>query len=251
MSASLKNRITGLLKFFSCGRMPDAGRGTHVPAENQKTQDIGQRYRERYGEEKLQQQLLYEHWAVKDTWQLRTEALPLLFGIDPDKYKMNNDSLVEEEAIIGLWRHAAQCIEHGLLQVTNRAQRADDWRVEPLVIYQWAVISRLQLPEPLVAIMDFVGRTVKKPPQPAPHMESPDGGRISAAFDEDREKVLGMALAVLAAFPDRCRNAAGETRAELMAVVCKEQFCLQGQQPRLANGAMIDLIHKWLNIIPE
>lgn len=246
MSVSFKHRLTGLLKLFSHGRAPDAAESQHAVAPDHKMPAIGHRIRELYGEEKLQQQLLYERWAVKDTWHLRTEALPLLLGLDPDKYTMNDDSLVEEEAIKGLWRHAGQCIEHGLLQVTNRAQAAEDWRVEPLVIYQWAVISRLSVPDPLVAIMDFVGRTVKRSPPPAPHAETPDGGRISASFDEDREKVLGMALAVLAAFPDRCRNAAGEIRAELMAGVCKEQFRVQGHQPQLADGAMIDLINKWL-----
>ena len=216
-----------------------------------KTQNIGHRSQELYGEEKLQQQLLYEHWAVKNTWHLRTEALPLLLGMDPDKYKMNDNSLTEEEAIKGLWCHAIQCIEHGLLLVTNKAQKADDWQVEPIAIYQWAVISRLQLPDPLVAIMDFVGRTIKKSPQPALPAETPDGGQLSSAFDEEREKVLGMALAVLAAFPDGCRNAVGEIKAELMVGVCKEQFRVQGQQLKLADGAMIDLIHKWLNVIPE
>lgn len=220
-------------------------------AGDHKTQDIGHRFRARYGEEKLQQQLLYEHWAVKDTWHLRTEALPLLLGIDPDIYTINDNSLAEEEAIKGLWRHAIQCIKHGLLQVTNKAQKADDWQVEPIDIYQWAVISRLQLPDPLVAIMDFVGRTVKKSPLSAPHAQTPDGGRTSASFDEDREKVLGTALAVLAAFPDRCRNSAGEIKAELMVGVCKEQFRVQGQQPQLADGAMIDLVHKWLMVIGD
>ena len=60
-----------------------------------------------------------------------------------------------------------------------------------------------------------------------------------------------MALAVLATFPDKCRNAAGEIRAELMAEFCKEQFRMQGPQPQLADGAMIDLIHKWLHVIPK
>ena len=251
MIASLKTWLTELLKLFSYGRAPHPVGIARSVAGEQKREDSGRRFRERYGEEKLKQQLLYEHWAVKNTWHLRTEALPLLFGIDPDTYKINDASLVEEEAIKGVWPHARQCIELGLLSVTNREQITEDWQVEPIDIYQWAVISQLQLPDPLVAIMDFVGRTVKKSPQSAPHAETPDGGQISSAFDEDREKVLGMALAVLSAFPDRCRNAAGEIKAELMAGVCKEQFRLQGHQPRLADGAMIDLIHKWLNVIPE
>src|SRR3972149_6214702 len=186
MNASFKNRLTGLLKLFSFRQAPDFADRTHPVAEDYKTQDSGHRYRELYGDEKLRQQLLYEHWAVKDTWQLRTEALPLLFGIDPGKYKMNDDSLVEEEAIMGLWRHATQCIEQGLLLVTNRAQKADDWRGETLGIYQLAVINRLQVPEPLVSIMDFVGKTVKKSEASGvrafaltPGM---DGGQISAAF---------------------------------------------------------------------
>lgn len=251
--ALFKNRLMALRKLVSSGQGPVVAENPHAVAEDHKTQDIGRRFREIYGEEKLQQQLLYERWAVKDTWHLRTEALPLLLGMDPDKYKKNNNSLADEEAIKGLWRHATQCIEHGLLHVTNRAQKTANWQVEPIDIYQWAVISRLQVPEPLVAIMEFVGRSVKKSETSGvrafaltPGM---DGGRISSAFDADREKVLGMALAVLAAFPEKCRNENGEIMAELITTVCKEQFRMQGQQPQLADGAMIDLIHKWLDVI--
>ncbi|MGH8120212.1 MAG: hypothetical protein ACRESK_06315, partial [Gammaproteobacteria bacterium] len=209
------------------------------------TTDTGQRYRELLGEEKMNQQLLYERWAVKDTWRLRDEALPLLYGIDPDTYEQGDHRCAVEESIQGLWTHARQCIEHNLLQVTNREQRDEDWTVEPLAIYQWAVISRMQLPEPFVALMDFVGRTVKKfSPSPVPG--DPDGGQISAVFDEHREKVLGLALTVLARTPERCRNTDGKVAVELLVRAMKEQPCFKDHSGKLADSAILDLLNKYI-----
>jgi len=235
-----------LLNLFSSRREPgesttsSAGTGTSVMT------DSARRYREIYGKEKMNQQLLYERWVVKDTWNLRDEALPLLYGIDPGTYVKGSDSCAAEEAIQGLWQHAQQCIEHDLLPVTNREHHADDWKVEPLAIYQWAVISRMQLPEPFVTLMDFIGRTVKKPSSSPVPAHGPDGGQISAAFDEDREKVLGMALAVLAKTPERCRNAEGKVAAELIIKVMKEQPRFQDHSGKLADGAIRDLLNKYL-----
>jgi hypothetical protein len=249
MGTSLKDRIRRLLKVFLPNRAPVAEHRTPAGSGDHNTQDLSLRLRDIYGNEKLQQQLLYERWAIKDSWHLRTEALPLLLGMDPDKYQRNEYSQAED-TIKELGQHAVQCIEQGLLHVTNRAQKTDDWQVEPLDIYQWAVIGRLSVPDPLVSIMDFIGRTVKKSPRSIQHAESPDGVQISAVFDDEREKVLGMALAVLATYPDRCRNSGGEFKAELLTGACKEQLQAQGQQAGLSDGAMLDLIHKWLHAIP-
>lgn len=231
MNTTIKGRITGILKVFFPPRSPAATERVPAAGGSQKTQDLSLRLSAIYGEEKMQQQLLYERWAVKDTWHLRTEALPLLLGMDPDKYQ-KNEYRPDEETIKGLWQHATQCIEHGLLQVTNREQKRDEWRVEPLDIYQWAEISRLTVPDPLTAIMEFIGSTVMK-----------------SLRDKDREKILGMALAVLATYPDRCRNAGGEIKAEVLAGICKEQFRARGQETGLPDNAMLELIDKWLHVL--
>ena len=199
----------------------------------------------------MEQQLLYERWAVKDTWRLRDEALPLLFGINPDVYKKNSEDVAGKEDIKSLWLHARQCVEHNLLQIKDRGQDADDWQVEPLDIYQWAVVSRLSVPEPFGAIMEFIARTVKKSPPPVTPEEIPDGRHISSAFDADREKVLGLALAALAAYPARCRDGAGEVTAERILETLLTLSCLQEQSLKLAHGAMLDIIGKWLQVTPQ
>ena len=250
MSLTLKNILMKLLEYPAIRRLSGADGAMHSGAGDLKAQDTGRRLREIYGAEKMDRQLLYEHWAVKDTWHLRDEALPLLCGIDPDFYKNSSAGLIEDEAIKELRLHARQCIEHDLLRVVNREQDADDWRVEPLGIYQWAVISRLQLPAPLVAIMEFIGRTVKKSPQSAAHLETPDGRHLSSALDKDREKVLGLALATLAARPEQCRNADGVVTAEQLVETSNALFFLQKHTLKLADGAMLDLIDKWLKVKP-
>ena len=250
MRGLLENILVKIQRLAVSRRWHGAGDRTQDRDCGNTAQDTGQRLRELYGEARMNQQLLYEQWAVKDTWHLRDEALPLLYGMDPGSYKNNRGVLAEEEAIKGLWLHARQCIEHNLLRVANREQAPEEWRVEPLDIYQWAVVSRLQLPEPFVALMEFVGRTVKKSPQPVTPAASADGGRLSAAFDDEREKVLGLALAVLASCPEQCRNAAGEVTAGRILETCTALSCLPGQSPQLADGAMLDLIDKWLKAVP-
>jgi len=235
-----------LLNLFSSRRTPGAVATSSAGAGTSVMPDMARRYREIYGEEKMNQQLLYERWVVKDTWNLRNEALPLLYGIDPGIYVKGSDSCAAEETIQGLWQHAQQCIEHDLLQVKNREHRDEDWKVEPLAVYQWAVISRMQLPEPFVALMDFIGRTVKTTsPSPMP-VHGPDGGQISAAFDEDREKVLGLALAVLAHTPERCRNTEGKVTAELLIQAMQEQPRFQGHSVKLAGSSIRDLLNKYI-----
>ncbi len=55
-----------------------AGQTVEQEGRNQRLQNI-------HGREKIDLQMLYEKWVVKDSWLLKHEALPLLFGIDPER----------------------------------------------------------------------------------------------------------------------------------------------------------------------
>ena len=45
--------------------------------------DLRQREKELFGEDRVRLQRLYEKWVVKETWLLHDEAIPLLLAIDP------------------------------------------------------------------------------------------------------------------------------------------------------------------------
>jgi hypothetical protein len=205
-----------------------------------------QRLVEIFGDERLSQQLLYENWVVKDSWRFREEALPLLCGMDPERF---SETMEGRDSMEDLWSHARQCVEQNLLPVINRDMPEEEWRVEPLAVYHWAVISRVPLPEAFISLMEFVARTVKSPVRKGDREEAGDGVKMSAGFDHDREKVLGLALAMVAACPDRCRNHSGRVTADgIMRVLHERPDWLTGQSLMMKDPAMRDLIEKWLNV---
>ncbi|MDX1519788.1 MAG: hypothetical protein R3318_06655, partial [Gammaproteobacteria bacterium] len=112
------------------------------------------------GEDVYAQRRLYERWSVKETWKLETEAVPLVLGYDPDRPETMEDEyrqLAQE-----LLDHARHCISHNLsLRAVNAEQPEKDWEVAPTEFYCWASVSRVQMPESLVNLMEFVINTVK------------------------------------------------------------------------------------------
>lgn len=213
---------------------------------------INQRLADVYGLEMMQLQTLYEKQVVRETWLLKDEAIWLISGIDPEQ--RNEADVDSRKKINDLWEHASKCVDEGLLAVVNREQDADQWEVRPVDIYQWARISRVDLPDVFSSLMGFVVNTVK----PATTVSGDDTGgngydsRV-LEFDRDREAVLGMALAVLAAYPERCRSSSGRIKADRIVAMIedKEKFWLGGRKTEISSTAKRDLVNKWLATVPE
>jgi hypothetical protein len=221
------------------------GQAAEQKGLNQRLQDI-------YGQEKIDLQILYEKWVVKDTWLLKHEALPLLSGIDPER----NDAQLQPELLNNinqLWIHSKDCVEQGLLKVINQEQADENWRVSPLDIYRWARISRMELPDVFTRVMEFISKTVKQPDlQPV----SKDKSGIDydpVKFDENREKVLGIALALLAAYPEKCKDSLGQVKADRIVnlIIEKSESWLVNEPQDFSTTAIRDLINKWLNTLPS
>ena len=146
--------------------------------------------------------------------------------------------------------HARHCIEQGLLPVINKESPEKDWRVKPVEVYKWAAVSRVELPEQLTMLMEFLQKTISENrPSPAalnagmdPHIER---------YDSDKEKVLGTALAILAANPDRYRNEDGVVSAEKIVHIISEKgnFWFGDDAPGISPAAMTDLINRWLGTV--
>jgi len=229
--------------------LTDRENDSHTLAER-----LRERERELYGEDRLAEQRLFERWVCKERWRLRSEALPLFFGIDPDKFKTTDAAMPElEYELATLWSHARQCVEQGLLDVVNKEKEPEDWEVRPLVAYKWAAVSRVNLPETLVPLMDFIANSVKRENnRVAVDTGVNDASVRSDRFDSDREKILGMALAILAAFPEQTRNSKGRVNINrLMSIMGeKMEFWIGNESLSLSDPAIRDLLNKWLATLP-
>lgn len=241
-----------LLHLFSNRNKPrQSDRKTEEVDNGGQQGGINQRLADIYGEETFRLQSLYEKQVVRDSWLLKDEAIWLISGMDPE-----HASEVDEETRIkinGLWQHARKCVEEELLDVVNREQEPELWEVRPVDIYQWARVGRVDLPEVFSNLMGFVTKSIK-PAKPTADAGNTGTGFDKKAyeFDRDREAVLGMALAVLAAFPEQCKSSSGRVRADRIASIIreKEKFWLGDTQISMSSTAVRDLINKWLATVP-
>lgn len=212
---------------------------------------IDQRLQQIVGQDKMEQQLLYERWVARDTWLLRREALPLLQGLDPESFAQHAgpDAV---KTMDDLWKHARACVSQGLLKVDHQEKDEEEWRCSPVNVYHWAVVSRLPLPEAFSILMGFVTKVIK-PAGAAGIPANQDGiNTASTGVDENREKVLGMALAILAAYPELSRNSRGQVHADqiIQMIEDKGKFWLGDQPLRMSTTDMRDLINRWLDTLP-
>ena len=212
---------------------------------NQRLQNISK-------QAKIDEQLFYEKWVVKESWLLKHEALPLMFCIDPES---NGSNLRPEQQnnVNLLWGHAKKCVEQGLLKVINQEQAEENWRVSPLDIYHWARVSRIEVPDVLDRLMEFVSKTIKQP-ELQKSLQNNSGKEYDCfQLDKNREKVLGIALALLAAYPEKCKNSRGQVKADNIVNLINEknEFWSGNESLGLSTTAIRDLINKWLNTLPS
>ena len=174
-----------------------------------------------FDEGTLKRQRLYEKWVCKEIWCLESEGIPLLLGQDPQSIMAITDSSEYRQDHDELWSHAKRCAEKDLLHVINRDCSPETWKIKPADLYRWASISRISVPEPLARLMDFVIRTVKHQPGTSSEEGENTGATGSShayteTFYQHREYVLGAALAILARFPERCRDKNGRIKSDVI-----------------------------------
>ena len=211
------------------------------------TKNMRQKEKDVYGEDKITQQKLYEKWAVKPSWHLKNQAIPLLLSMDPEKYSTSSRDEYSEQKYQDLWQHAQHCVEQGLLFVLNREHPADEWKAKPIDVYKWAAISRVELPLELSTLMEFVMMTLVSTANI--DNDSLDNKKQNdITYDKDRERILGAALAMLVTYPERCKNKKGRVSAEnILSLIDENESVLFGEEiPGLSPTVGIDLINKWI-----
>jgi hypothetical protein len=209
--------------------------------------DMSQREKAIYGEDKIRPQKLYEKWAVKETWHLKSQGIPLLLSIDPEIYSDSSVDEATEQKLQDLWEHAQHCVEQDLLLVLNRESPVDEWEAKPIDVYKWAAISRVDLPEQLSNLMEFVMMAVLSTVNGSGD-SSVGKNQNEASYNSDKEHILGAALAMLATYPEQCVNKKGRLRAEKIISLINENegSLFAGKAPDLSATAAIDLINKWI-----
>lgn len=200
-----------------------------------------------YGEDMITRQKLYEKWAVKPSWHLKNEAIPLLLSLDPEKYSTLSCDEYFEQKRQDLWEHAQHCVEQELLFILNREHPADEWEAKPIDVYKWAAISRVELPVELSTLMEFVMRTLVSTVN-IENDQTDNKKQNDIPYDRDKERILGAALAMLVTYPERCKNNKGLVRAEkILSLINENESVLFGEEiPSLSPTASIDLINTWI-----
>ncbi len=228
---------------------------THeVPEYVQTEQTVfQQKVKDVYGEDKLAQQKLYEKWSVKEHWNLKAEAIPVIMGYDPMTIEWKKDEALQKK-MVELFQHAEHCIKQGMsLSVVDSGQNPDDWEVVPTEFYCWASVSRVDVPQQLSTLMEFVLSTIKQTTfvtdDKSAEPSSPEAANLSQNFNQQAEMILGASLVLLAKYPQECRDSKGKVKAtNIVQLINKHQDAwFKDKNLDLSNSAKEDLINKWLS----
>jgi hypothetical protein len=253
--------INKIKKYFSTtnNETPHVSSKMQEKNTNKQTseEDIRSRENEVFGKEKLQQQRLYEKWVSKNSWLLKSEGIPLLLGMDPQAVNDKTEPVDNKHEHNDLWEHAKRCVEQNLLPVSNKENSPETWEVSPVDLYCWASVSRILIPDQLVRLVEFVIHTIKQPVAEIKSLEGKNnhnsgGNRVNPeTFQKQREQVLGAALAILARYPEKCKNRKGKTRSEMIVNLINEKgdIWFGDDKLLLSTAAMQDLLDKFLKTI--
>lgn len=191
----------------------------------------------------------YAKWCERNLWTLQ-EAVCLMLGVEPDapwlKDREHDAGGPVVEALEQYSELAAESMKDGTLHPFDPFDLTRpplQRRVIPRRFLQWAKATNISIPEELAPLL---GQELPQPPPAAP--VSPLFERLArghlgpVASGDAREQVLGAALAAVAGFPDRCRNAAGIRR----VIEDNAPLIWSGGKPPLPAAEIEALVAHWL-----
>lgn len=243
----IAERISKIINLFrkilSRDLFTSARSGKDNQVDSSSVQNIEERARIIYGEQRIKRQKLYEQWVIKGTWNIKRQAIPILLSISPEAYRqLNSDDILSTKGQ-ALWLHACSCIEQRLLHVLDPQVPADQWEALPVDVYRWATVSRIEIDTELSALMEFIiGST---------HSTLASTGEQSAtARAQEREQILGAALAMLATYPDSCKDQHGRIEASKIHLLIQQRRAqiFTAAPSDLSAQTHTDLIEQWLSI---
>ena len=187
-------------------------------------------------DQKVEKKYLYEKWASKEYWYIKDQAIPLLIGVDPDSFSDCKDKEKISRSQI-IWQHIQDCVKQNLLIIGNQDCPPNEWKGSPINIYQWAVISRIKLPDSFSSLMEFIIQSLPL--------------KKTDVYDKNREYILGLALAILANFPDKCRDSDGKVVIKKIADLLYTEKWTKKDLSTQSIDNIVDTLNIWLNKIPK
>ena len=175
-------------------------------------------------------QKLYEQWLSEDQWPLTTVALPLVVGCDPEAWSAHVESHALEDAVEAV--------------LSSLAAESGDAEM-PISVTQlagWARTHNLELPLAMSRLLEFIGSVLGQSQLPV----TDQANAFAAA--EEREILLGAALALVTKFPQQCRDANGFFDGALIAQLILEKGALwfPGAPPSLSRDEIAQLLEHYL-----
>jgi hypothetical protein len=150
-------------------------------------------------------QALFEQWLCRDRWRVANEAIPLLVGVAPENWS----AYVAANGLSGPARRLTDRLTHDLGCATDEL-------VDVEKLGAWSRAQGFELPGAFERVLEFIVSVVPRPDT------APDHESLMARANE-RERLLGAALALVTRFPQQCRNADGAYDGKQLATVLMEK----------------------------
>jgi hypothetical protein len=166
----------------------------------------------------------YAKWCDRKLWTVH-EAVCLVLAVEPDapwlKDREHDAGGPIVEALEQYSELAAESMKDGTLHPFDPFDLTRpplERRVIPRRFLSWAKSRNIEIPRELAPILDREQEPPQPPSAPVPPVferigQGLAGGRRREPPADAGEQVLGAALAALASFPERCRDARGIRRA--------------------------------------
>tara|TARA_B100001964_G_C14235134_1_gene602060 strand:+ start:43 stop:738 length:696 start_codon:yes stop_codon:yes gene_type:complete len=196
-----------------------------------------------YNQDEYDKKILYEKWCRKREWLLYDEGILLLLSIDPANKEILREDLIEK--INNLKFHASECVKNALLSVINIDKSEYKWKVTPVDLYHWAMVSRINIPDELNTLMAFVTQSVKNPNN---SFSTNHKNLIDDVYQFHKEVVLGATTSLLANSPDICRNNEGKIDSTIIVkkIIENERHWFNGCESKLSESDMTSLIKQYI-----
>ncbi len=222
-------------------RYRNARAATIVEEETQKSD------RQKLIDASIEQQLLFEKWLKQEQWLLRSQALPLLLGAEPDEWQTFLEAEGNAELEEAIWQRLERGVRNeSSPRVENSHEPAEDWTVRPQDIHYWARTQAIAVASAFDMLISFVASSVKKEPEEVQVIGAEQFMASNTAGD--REMVLGAALALVCTFPEKCRDQHGWVDGYTLAQLIEEKGALvfEEKRPVLNTSEMAELLDQWI-----
>lgn len=178
-------------------------------------------------------QELFEAWLTRERWLLAAEAVPLIIGVAPGAWSIH------------IKRHSlGQASRQLCEQLCAQLQCAADDAIDVMRLYAWTREQRVSLPLAFERVVEFVVQVL-----PSAAIERCADMHAGAVAGDERERVLGAALALVTRFPQQCQDHNGFFDAGRIADLLLEKGAVWFPiaPPDMNRDAITNLLESYLS----